>query len=218
MRLSLGACCVQLVEQIESAERTAAAIEAERTTMEAAQQQNEAARGDLRSEIAAKEAEAAELEARAEQTRSENAELVSRLQREREECRPLQAEVDALRKQLAEARHRGDLEVAELEAQVVDAIEVQGSLRFSLLRSQAEAERALCLRESMEARATELRERLEEARASYVYAIDALDQKVAGLEREGFEAERAAERLERALESTAFRVRMAEVELQRWAA
>merc|ERR1712194_615040 len=148
--------------------------------------------------------------------RAESDDMLSTLEAERERKGPLQSELASLKAKISSAQRHGDADIATLEAQLVSAIEVQGSLRFSLLRSQAEAQRACTEREDLEAKASELRQRLEEARASYLVAIDVLDRRVASLEQEGSEAERTAERLERALESVSFRMRMADVELQRW--
>lgn len=206
--------CHRISEEIDSAAQAVKARQAEWNNLELAAEESEAARLDLLEELHRREAEAVATEAQVQELRQQSAELLEQLEAERE--MPLHTEVASLRASLTARQLHRDPDLSSLEAQLVEAIEVQGSLRFSLRRSQAEAELALEARAAAQTKAAELRTRLEEARASYIYAIDALDRKVAGLEREGLEAESMALRLEQALENTAFKMRMADVELQRW--
>jgi len=216
LRQTLRETCSQLRSKMECARRKLEAAEVEREHFEAAQLECEVERQGLTQQIRAKEAETTAVRARAAAVRAEGSEVFASLEAEREHKGPLLSEIATLKSKISSTQRHGESDLAVLEAQLVSAIEVQGSLRFSLLRSQAEAERACVERESMEAKVAELRSRLEEARASYLVAIDVLDRRVATLEKDGREAERTVERLERALESVSFRMRMADVELQRW--
>merc|ERR1719296_130578 len=216
VRASVRAECSRLSAEVDRVAQSIKCRQDQREGLQQVASERAAAHQDLLEEIDRREAEAALTEARTQALQAESAELLIQLEAEREVKVPVQAEIDGLQAALANRRQRGDPELAALEVQLVEAIEVQGSLRYALRRAQHDAERVAEQRTASQARAAELRQNLEQARTSYIYAIDALDRKVAGLERESEEAERMTEGLEQALEATAFKMRLADVELQRW--
>lgn len=103
-----------------------------------------------------------------------------------------------------------------LWAQLGEALEVQGSLRYALRSAEAEGVRARIARGAADRRSLALRQRLEEARASYICAVHALDARVASYAQRGLQAQLAAQRLQRALEEAEFHVRLSDAEIQKW--
>jgi len=216
LRASLKDVCAELTTKVEHATELAAARSAELGELEADQRRDELARIDLAAEIERRELSAASLHKTASDARLANGELLKRLEEERNNVKSLKSEVDRLRKARNDQRVDDDPSLFSLESQLHEALDVQGALRFSLFKSEDEAAKALASRDAGEARVLELQHRLEESRQVYVHAIAALDKRAATLEQEGRDAQSVAQRLERALDRVSFRLRMCNLELQRW--
>lgn len=216
VRLSMREACQSIAREIEEAERAAEAHRARLTAWEAALAEDEQQLCELESERLTKETEATSLADKGNRCRQQATELLEDWEAQRHQTAPLQQEVARLQVARDQYRRQVEPELRELERQLLMALEVQGNLRFSLFRCQEVADGTQQRRDSVEAKTAELRDSLGGARASYLEALEVLDQKVADLELEGREAELATERLERALEDAAFRSRLISLELERW--
>jgi len=216
VRISLRADCESLAAQVESMTKSQQTLEQQRSECAVMQREGELARLDLACEVKQRTAYAQELHERVMVKQAENTALLTRLEEERDIAATLASEVERCQAMHDDWKRGEDSVVVALEAELKEALDVQGSLRISLLRSEAEAERYTCGRDTAEARVFELQQRLEGSRRAYAKAMDTLDSKAAALAQEGRDAEQVAQRLEKALDSTIFRVRMCDLELQRW--
>merc|ERR1740122_463121 len=181
VRLELLAACDGLASQIEHEAEVACEIAAQRSALDAAQQQTELSRVDLSCEVQRKVAEAATLRTHVAEAEEENVGLLAHLEEERDIVEALGHEVWRLVGQRERSRSEGDPAITLLERQLREALDAQGSLRFSLLQSEAEADAVTNERDVEQAHLSELQERLEDSRRVYVQAVDALDGKIAGL-------------------------------------
>jgi len=205
-----------LRRQIQDAE-AAEAKKQEQHMLVVKEEAEELARlNELERDVEAKEAEAEQLEKEAKGLQEGNDALYQDMTVLKSERMALEEDLARLKGAIKIREEAVSPEVQDLQKQLMEALEVQGNLRYSLLELEDKSNETKQERCIAEARVAELRQRLEESRASYVEAIQELDDKVAALEAEAFDAERTAERLERALESTAFRTRMAALELGRF--
>lgn len=209
-RRSIMEGCERLGSALDCAAEAQAAGAERLEHLERGQRQEALARLELASEARRRMKEAAELGETIAGAKRQTAGVLASLERE-------QAVAAGLRSQLAELKAaRCRPRVPGVQVQLEEALEVQGSLRFALRQTGAEAERLAEARARAEALAQELRGRVSDAGNSYVQAVDALDQKRSTLAKEGREAQQACRSMEKALESATFRVRMRDLEMQRW--
>merc|ERR1712008_198411 len=97
-----------------------------------------------------------------------------------------------------------------------NAVNVKGSLRCSLLRSESETQRLGYAEASLKDQLVILEEELATAEASSKARLDVADGRVISLEEQSRDAACDLRQLERALGSVNFRSRMCSLELQRW--
>lgn len=216
VRATLAERCDHLSQRLEQAAQRVAVAQARRGAVEAAQRQGDQACADLANEVRRKMAEASDLWQRVDDARVRNGELLILLEKEREVVQALGGNVTQLRAECDGQAVVDDFAVRQLEDQLREALEVQGSLRFALLRSEADVERVGSQHNLASARIQELQARLDNTRNHYVMAVDSLDRKTADLTKQGWEAQQSAQRLEKVLELASFRARMCDMELQRW--
>mmetsp|Transcript_106725 Transcript_106725/g.299933 ORF Transcript_106725/g.299933 Transcript_106725/m.299933 type:complete len:795 (+) Transcript_106725:108-2492(+) len=215
VRRSLFADCTELVDQAQLAGEKNAAMEAQRGVFDETQREGELVHAEFAAEIQTRVAVVVAMWANVEEVRSENAIALTCLEEDRVATEALSREVERLKSRRDVCLRKSEPNLDGLEAQLAEALEVQGSLRFAVLQSGADAERVARDRDGMEAREAELRARFDDSRRAYVGAIDSLDRKAISLKHEGREAQQAAQRLEGLLDNTAFHVRMCDLELQR---
>jgi chromosome segregation ATPase len=211
--LAIYEACDDLDDRIEKATASSEALEAQRDARDATRREDEIARLDLINEIRRKASESADLHKKAEQTQYANAEMLTELKEERLVTESLMQELEYLKSERQTAREDP---VQSLERQLREALDIQGSLRFSFLQTEAEAQRVAVVYESTQNHVLDLESRLAESRRAYAAAIESLDRKVNSLRHEGQEAEHKASRLEKALDSVTFRARMCDLEMERW--
>jgi len=190
-------------------------MEAQRGVFDETQREGELVHAEFAAEIQTRVAVVVAMWANVEEVRSENAIALTCLEEDRVATEALSREVERLKSRRDVCLRKSEPNLDGLEAQLAEALEVQGSLRFAVLQSGADAERVARDRDGMEAREAELRARFDDSRRAYVGAIDSLDRKAISLKHEGREAQQAAQRLEGLLDNTAFHVRMCDLELQR---
>lgn len=213
VRYTIYEACHDLDDRIQKAAASSQALEDQRDARESTRREDEIARLDLVNEIRWKASESADLHQKAEQTQYANSELLSQLQEERLVTESLMQELGYLKSERWCAREEP---VQSLEQQLKEALDIQGSLRFSFLKTEAEAQRLADVCESTQNHVIELQNRLAESRRAYAAAIENMDRKVRNLRHEGQEAEHKAGRLEKALDSVTFRARMCDLENERW--
>ena len=137
---------------------------------------------------------------RAAELRAEVGVVLSELQEEQEAKVHWAHEAATAQAEAALRLQQGRRDLAGIERQLEEAVNMQMSLRFVLRQGEAEAEAVRARRGLQEERSAELTDRLNEAQSAYVHAIDLLDATVIRLEREGQAAEGKAHHVEDALD------------------
>lgn len=176
----------------------------------------ESALKDLADEIERKCGVADSMRAKCEAMKAEGMTLVGQLQSLRCGAESLRLEVTQLmaQDQQKEAERASSLQA--LEGQLLDALEVQTSLRITHRNLRSEVDILGDAKARAERRASELQLQLEGSRSAYVEAVGLRDLKVSGLEQKCRAAQISAKELEKALEHKNFRTRVCELELQRY--
>eukprot|EP00929_Paragymnodinium_shiwhaense_P090392 TRINITY_DN50578_c0_g1_i1.p1 TRINITY_DN50578_c0_g1~~TRINITY_DN50578_c0_g1_i1.p1 ORF type:complete len:839 (-),score=203.41 TRINITY_DN50578_c0_g1_i1:81-2597(-) len=197
----LRAACDRMEQEAAATAEANAEMAQSRLAIEEAKSRREELQADIVEQIRIRRQAAADLRAQTEATRAQNAELLRQIEEERARKELLWRQVEVAKQERQKQLGVVDPQLKSLEAQLAAALEVQSSLRFAVLKCEAEAERAEKIRAEAEARQQELRMRLEDSRRSYIEAIGSLDAKTVVLTKDGYEAHQAAQRLEKALES-----------------
>lgn len=220
IRAALRDECGRLSERIELAAEAEAEHEIQQDAEAEARRQGELARQELSEQLRLKAAEAAVLRSRVAETWVQSANLLGSLEEAWEAAEVITREFRRLRigSGLGGGLVQDDASVPlqAMERQLVEALDVEGSLRFAVRRGEAEAKKAMQSRGAAEARAANLTGLLEESRRAYAEAMDGLDRKAAALALEGREAQQVVQRLDKVLAGMTFRTRRCDVELQRW--
>jgi len=142
--------------------------------------------------------------------------LIKRLNEERQGKSTFERELELLHVELEDYRSSNDSLLYSIAARLQNAVNVKGSLRCMLLRSETETQRLGYAEASLKDKLFTLQEELVTAEASSKATLDVADARVMSLEEQRTDAACNLRQLERALESVNFRSRMCSLELQRW--
>jgi len=216
LRNSLLLSCSHLAEKLEHMSQNAAALHAKSKAREASLHEGEFVRGSLMAAIEQKENCIARVRISIGQMHEEYHHLIKRHKEARQGKSMCERELELLHEELEDHRSSDDLLLYSIAARLQNTVDVKGSLRCMLLRSETETQRLGYAEASLKDQLFTLQEELVAAEACSKARLDVADARVMSLEEQRTDAACNLRQLERALESVNFRSRMCSLELQRW--
>jgi len=193
-----------------------AALEAQQDVDDNEQLLERLAMRELMEKVRLKTNEAAQVRKQATSLEAEAAALVAEFESEQLDAEDLSRELWRMRRSSAKRADSGDEALDTLRRQLTEALDVQGSLRYSLRQCEAKAGEVASARNEAKKCLSNVHGKLDETHREFVNAMEVLDRQASALIQEEQEAHKIAQQHQKALDSIIFRVRMCDLELQRW--
>lgn len=215
-RRSMAQTLCDLRAELERGAEAAEASQCRRAREEDVLAEEAHTREQILAEIRLKREESELLRGECLAMRSRNAESLERLQQERWKCAAIYREAEAVRSEQDRRKSELDADHADMEAQLLEALEVQSVCRFALLQRQADCRAARGAWHFREDAAERLQRSLLAAQREQSCSEAALEDQLVRLAEECEQVALEHQRLQREAGAAAFTWRMQDLELQRW--